>query len=181
MEIKANASYERVSDLAYFSSGAQARDLELVRKVPSNPITRLFQPSKQYFVRKRYKFGGTEQTSAAGPRYLWSEYEILSKLEHPNIVRYVDFEYIPRKNNVNASIYMEYCGGGDLSQYTLNRDSAEKAISEKQFWEIFHQLASAVLYCHTGLRVDDKGITVDAGWKRPILHRDIKPANGMVI
>jgi serine/threonine protein kinase len=74
---------------------------------------------------------------------------------------------------------MEYCKEGDLSQYTLNDHSATTEVSEQQFWEIFHQLASAVLYCHTGLRIDDGKITVDVGWKKPVLHRDIKPANGM--
>jgi serine/threonine protein kinase len=73
---------------------------------------------------------------------------------------------------------MEYCKGGDLSQYTLNDSRCEKSLSEKQFWDIFHQLASALLYCHTGLSVANEGLTLDAGWKKPILHRDIKPANG---
>jgi hypothetical protein len=34
---------------------------------------------------------------------------------YSNIVQYVDFEYLPRKSNWTASIYMEYCGEGDLS------------------------------------------------------------------
>ncbi|KAF1828000.1 kinase-like protein, partial [Decorospora gaudefroyi] len=110
-------------------------------------------------------------------KYLWSEYEILSKLQHPNIVRYVDFEYKERRNRLSASIYMEYCKGGDLSQYTSRHGIAGKSVSEKQFWLISYQLASALLYCHTGLRADEFGITVDSHWTRPVLHRDIKPAN----
>lgn len=175
-QIKASGSYGRVSELSYFSAAAQAKDVELVKKVPPNPFTRIFQPPKQYFVRKRYRLGARGQATGRATKYLWSEYEILSNLRHPNIVQYVDFEYIPRKNT--ASIYMEYCDGGDLSQYTAN-DHGSAKISERQFWEIFHQLASAVLYCHTGLRIDDGKVTLDIGWKKPILHRDIKPANGM--
>ena len=153
MEIRANASYERVSNLAFFSAGAQDRGVELVKRVPLNPSTLAFLLSKQYFVRKCYRFGTNGKMSAAGSRFLWSEYEILSKLWHPNIVGYVDFEYIPQKSNVTVSIYMEYCKGGDLSQYTLESANASKRILEKQFWEIFHQLASVLLYCHTELCV----------------------------
>jgi hypothetical protein len=179
-EIKASASYERISNLTTLSPGAQARDVELVKKVPANPISRLFQPLKEIFVRKSYEFNVNGNASAAGYRYLWSEYEILSTLRHPNIVRYADFECKQRKGRWSASIYMEYCNGGDLSQYTQRHGLPGKTISEKQFWGIFYQLASALLYCHTGLRVDEDGrASKDVGWKRPILHRDIKPANGI--
>lgn len=179
VEIKASGAYEPVRNLAHLSTDAQARDVELVERVPSNNNTGSSQPSKQYFVRRRYVFGGNGETSAAGTRYLWSEYESLRKLQHPYLVRYVDFEYMPRRNNVTASIYTEYCEGGDLSQYSWSGDNAGRTISEKQFWWIFYQLASAVLYCHTGLRVDERNVAVDSGWKRPLLHRNITPANGM--
>ena len=48
-------------------------------------------------------------------------------------------------------------------------------------WTIGYQLASAVLYCHAGLRVDGEGYPSSdlkniPDWKT-ILHRDIKPAN----
>jgi serine/threonine protein kinase len=178
--MKAGASYERISDLTTLSPGAQARDVELVKKVRANPISRLFQPSKETFVRKSYGFSVNGNASAAEYKYLWSEYEILSTLRHPNIVRYVDFECKQRKGRWSASIYMEYCDGGDLSQYTRRHGLPGIIISENQFWEIFYQLASALLYCHTGLLVDEFGkVNKDAGWKWPILHRDIKPANGM--
>jgi hypothetical protein len=177
--IKASASYERISDLTTFSSGAQAWGVELVKRVPSNPISRIFQQPKELFVRKSYRLGPNGNASSIVRKYLWSEYEILSKLRHPNIVQYIDFECKERKRDFSASIYMEYCDGGDLSQYTSCHGIASKSISEKQFWEIFYQLASALLYCHAGLRADRIGMTVDSCWTRPILHRDIKPANGM--
>jgi serine/threonine protein kinase len=176
-EIKANATYDRIRGLSYLSLGAQARDVELVKKVPPNPISRIFQSPKQLFVRKSYRFGADGSTVAR--KYLWSEYEILSKLRHPNIVQYVDFEYKERNGKCSASIYMEYCEGGDLSQYALRDDIPGKQISENQFWEIFYQVTSALLYCHAGLRTDENGVTVDSSWNGPILHRDIKPANGM--
>jgi serine/threonine protein kinase len=177
--IKASATYERIGDLA-FSTSAQARDVDLVRKVRTNPISRLFQPTKELFVRKTYQFNANESASATVRKYLWSEYKILSTLRHPNIVQYADFEYKQRRNRGSASIYMEYCKGGDLSQYVSRHGVPGKIISEKQFWEIFYQLASALVYCHTGVRVDvNGGATVDSSWKRPVLHRDIKPANGM--
>ncbi|KAL9004438.1 MAG: hypothetical protein Q9188_002737 [Gyalolechia gomerana] len=39
------------------------------------------------------------------------EYAILSRLDHPHIVKYVDYCWKPDK----AKLYMEYCAGGDIS------------------------------------------------------------------
>jgi hypothetical protein len=33
---------------------------------------------------------------------------------------------------------MEYCEGGDLSQYTSRHGMAGRIISEEQFWDIFY-------------------------------------------
>ena len=78
-------------------------------------------------------------------------------------------------------IYMEYCEGGSLQDLINERVLHKTPISEQYIWNILFQLASALLYCHLGLQVDDKGRVSSerrdiAQWN-PVLHRDIKPAN----
>lgn len=146
-----------------------------MRRIPTNLFQRLRQTTRELFIRKSYRIHTTILTT----KYLRSEYEILRDLRHPNIVQYVDFEQKQNKGRWKASLYMEYCSGGDLSQYTSRDGEPGKSFSEQQFWQIFFQLASALLYCHTGLEADENGgVCGNSSWQRPVIHRDIKPSNG---
>lgn len=153
-------------------------EVELVKKVPTNPLSWLLQTSQEQFVRKTYRiYPAIAPTTRT--KYLQSEYEILRELQHPNIVQYADFEQKQERGRWTASLYMEYCSGGDLSPYTSRGGQSGRPISERQFWQIFFQVSSALLYCHTGLEVARNGsVSVDTRWRRPVLHRDIKPSNG---
>jgi serine/threonine protein kinase len=175
-EIEASADYEFVEYLANASPGAQATEVEVVRKVPTNLLQRQHRTSRELFIRKSYRI----HTATLTTKYLRSEYEILRHLRHPNIVQYADFEQKQeKKGRWTASLYMEYCSGGDLSLYTLRDGNPGKSVSEQQFWQIFFQLASALLYCHTGLHADEEGrVSEDNSWRRSVIHRDIKPSNG---
>ena len=86
-----------------------------------------------------------------------NEINILSKVDHPNIIRiyeiFEDSRYI--------SIIMEYCTGGDLFQKINELAEKDKSFSEKEAVKIFKQLMSAVSYCHN----------------QGICHRDLKPDN----
>ena len=86
-----------------------------------------------------------------------NEINILSKADHPNIIRifeiFEDSRYI--------SIIMEYCTGGDLFQKINELAEKDQAFSEKEAVKIFKQLMSAVSYCHS----------------QGICHRDLKPDN----
>lgn len=174
-KIEASASYKFIRDLQTGPTG-QAIDVELVERVPAGPFKRLSSEPRPQFVRKVYP----STTLAEASKYLQSEYRILRELRHPNIVQYADFEQKQnKKGKWQASLYIEYCCGGDLSSYTSKPQRSSKSLSEKQFWQIFYQLASALLYCQTGVRVDeDLDVTVDRTWTRSVLHRDIKPSNG---
>ena len=175
-EIKASAIYEFIEDLANASPGAQADEIEVVRKAPENNIQGLRQTPRELFIRKSYRIRTANPTT----KYLRSEYEILQHLRHPNIVQYADFEQKQdEKGKWTASLYMEYCSGGDLSSYTSRDGQSGKSVSGQQLWQIFFQLASALLYCHTGLHADENGrVREDTSWRRPVIHRDIKPSNG---
>ena len=86
-----------------------------------------------------------------------NEINILSKVDHPNIIRlYEIFE-----DNRYISLIMELCEGGDLFSKINDLAEKDKCFSEKDAVKIFKQLMSAVSYCH----------------RQGICHRDIKPEN----
>ena len=81
-----------------------------------------------------------------------TEIKILSKVDHPNIVRL--FEVIEDDKYYN--LLQEFCTGGEL----LKKTETTK-LKEKEVAKIFIQIMSAVAYCH------EKGI----------VHRDLKLEN----
>jgi NIMA (never in mitosis gene a)-related kinase len=84
-----------------------------------------------------------------------NEVKILSSLENPYIVRY--FDSFVEKNNLN--IVMEFCEGGDLSNYIRNQMG--RPLTENKIWKFFIQMLIGFDYIH----------------KKKILHRDIKSMN----
>lgn len=84
------------------------------------------------------------------------EIEILSKLDHPNIIRLYDVIL------TNSAIFLilEYATIGDLMKYVSKLP--DQRLSEDQTLEILVQIASALDYAVKTWR---------------IIHRDIKPAN----
>jgi len=86
-----------------------------------------------------------------------NEINVLSKVDHPNIIRlyeiFEDERYI--------SLIMEFCQGGELFQKINELAEKDQSFSEKEAVKIFKQLMSAVSYCHS----------------QGICHRDLKPEN----
>ena len=84
-----------------------------------------------------------------------NEVTILSKLDHPNVVKYYD-SFI-EKNMLN--IIMEYCENGDLSN--LLKAQYGRPLPENKIWKFFIEMCLGLDYIH----------------KKKILHRDIKTMN----
>ncbi|XP_037536623.1 serine/threonine-protein kinase ULK1a [Nematolebias whitei] len=84
---------------------------------------------------------------------LGKEIKILKELKHDNIVRLLDYQ------EMGGSVYlvMEYCNGGDLSEYLHSKG----ALSEDTIRAFLQQIAQAMKV------LQSKGI----------LHRDLKPQN----
>ena len=86
-----------------------------------------------------------------------TEAKIHSKLDHPNVVKLIDFQ--ERKDGL--FIIMEYVEGKQLDDYIHNESGP---IPEKELIPLFIQIVEAVSHAHA------KGL----------VHRDIKPANVII-
>jgi serine/threonine-protein kinase len=84
------------------------------------------------------------------------EAEIISSLNHPNIVKVLDFG----DENGVYYIVMEYLSGPDLSAFLKQ----EKSISLAQTIEMLRGIADGLDYAH----------------RQGLVHRDIKPSNLMI-
>ena len=91
-----------------------------------------------------------------------TEVNILSELNHQNIVKYYD--RIIDKKNSRIYIIMEYCEGGDISQIINQCKKNGEYISEETIWKIFTQVLKALHVIHNHKQ-------------GKIIHRDIKPSN----
>ena len=119
---------------------------------------------------------------------LHAEFSILNSLKHPNIVGYYHREHL--KPTQELYLYMEYCGGGDLSKEIQKLRDKNQYAPEEYVWSIFSQLIAALYRCHYGVDAPEAGNVVmgqNPGLKRlglkgknqvMILHRDLKPENG---
>lgn len=117
---------------------------------------------------------------------LTAEFNILSSLRHPNIVAYYHREHL--KASQDLYLYMEYCGGGDLSMVIKNLKRTNKYAEEDFVWRILSQLVTALYRCHYGSDPADVGSNLLGPTAKPsglkgkqaqmtILHRDLKPEN----
>ena len=90
-------------------------------------------------------------------------------------------------------IYMEYCGGGDLSRYIKDLRAKNQLAKEEFVWATFSQIVTALYRCHNGQDPPEVGTNAVGVAKdyRPsglrtknqlmILHRDLKPENSTLI
>jgi serine/threonine protein kinase len=85
------------------------------------------------------------------------EVDLLRRLNHPNIVRYMD-SFLSR-NGESLCICMEYCDGGDLAGQI--KAARRNLFSESKILHYFVQMALGLQYMHTN----------------KVLHRDLKTQN----
>lgn len=84
---------------------------------------------------------------------LMTEIEIMKQVDHPNIVKMVDFF----EDEGHYCLVMEMMMGGELFEQILNREQ----FSESEAREAIKSIIDAIMYCHS----------------LNIVHRDIKPEN----
>ena len=86
--------------------------------------------------------------------YLFKEINVLTRLEHDNIIKL--YSYCATEENKIALI-MQYASGGTLSSYIKSKEKIE----ESEARVILKQILETVKYCHS----------------QQIIHRDLKPDN----
>lgn len=99
------------------------------------------------------------------------ELDVMPLLSHPNIVNYK--KVVMDSKNQRAYIVMEFCEGGELSDFIRSHKSRGESIREEDIWKFTAQIASALNYMHSPFK---KNSTVSG----KIMHRDLKPQNIML-
>ena len=94
---------------------------------------------------------------------LKKEFEISRSLDHPNIVKTIDFQNIP---NLGDCIVMEYIEGLTLTKFIEGHKviEAQSRKAKNIFDKIFNELLDAIEYFHS----------------KQIIHRDLKPSNILI-
>lgn len=130
------------------------RNYEIVRKLAHGEIATVYlarqRNSQQQIVLKVLHQVADSSTGRILDRFL-REYELVARLDHPNVVRIHDFGVA----DDHAYIAMEYCGGGSLKR----RIGA--GMDRYEAYRLMRDIAGAL------------GVLHAAG----ILHRDLKPTN----
>jgi len=111
------------------------------------------EPSKPY-VLKYINLNELTKNKAAGSE---REAQLMSKLDHENIVKLVDVFECDHK----LHLIMEYCSGGDLRTLIRKTQKSEQQFTYEQIRTWMIELCSALVLIH----------------RANILHRDIKPEN----
>ena len=106
---------------------------------------------------KDYAMKIIEKSPYSNIRQIINEINILKTLDHPNILKILEFHL----ENDKFYIITDYCPEGEL----FNEIATKKIFSEKETSYIIYQVLQAVRYCH----------------KMRIIHRDIKPENIMIL
>lgn len=85
-----------------------------------------------------------------------NEVELWKQLDHPNIVKFIEFSETPK----NIYFFLEFCDSGDLEKEIKKRVKYQ----EEEGLKVMKQITDGCAYLY------DKGIK----------HRDIKPENILI-
>lgn len=134
----------------------ELRGFEFQRRIAMNEMSAVYlakqQASGRTVVLKVLRQVPDRGGEAAFDRFL-QEYELIAKIDHPNIIRIYDLGV----GDDHAFIAMEYCSKGSLKQRIAGGLEADQA------FELMRQIAGALGELH----------------RSGIMHRDLKPTNVM--
>ena len=112
--------------------------------------------SRHKLTGKEYAIKIIEKSPYSDEKQLINEIKILKTLDHPNILKILEFHISRNK----IYIITDYCPEGELYDEIVKK----KIFTEKEASFLIYQILQAVRYCHN----------------MGIVHRDIKPENIMI-
>ena len=154
-EVKETSKLKR--RLSQFSGGDIKKNYELIYVLGTGAFgkVRLYRDRTNNELLYAIKTLKKEGISKTQYELIQSEINILSKLDHPNVVKYFGtFE-----DDFYLHIMMEYLQGHDLFKIITLKDYTK--IEEKDMSQIIYKLFKTLIFLHT----------------KNIVHRDIKPEN----
>jgi serine/threonine protein kinase len=143
------------------TGGSQSR-CELVRRLTDENG----KPDNRLFVCKTQKYASEKRRP--------TEERILSDIL-PRHHRLIDINIIFRNggSKPNTQLFFEYCGLGDLNEFTYRYAQRKERLPESFIWHAFLHLSEALAFIHYGYGEPED---VQVRWT-PVIHRDIKPGN----
>ena len=127
------------------------------------------------FIEKRFKPGDVS--------FGKQEIEMMHRVRHPALANFVAGFILENSNPPQASLYIEFCDRGSLSELIktfadrLKRGDIEAIVPEGFVWHALTGLADGLAYLQTGVsHWRKRGARSDPKWI-PVLHRDMKPDN----
>jgi len=134
-------------------------DYKVVRTLGAGTmgVVLLVEKDQRLFALKILRKEGDPETHASRVKRFLREAEILSQIDHPNVVKIYDSGF-PKNSDV-PFILMEYIDGKPLTDYIK-----KQGLTMEQKLYIIAQIASALAIVH----------------KFGVLHRDVKPSNVLV-
>ncbi|MCJ1407717.1 G2-specific serine/threonine protein kinase [Ptychographa xylographoides] len=108
-----------------------------------------------------------ERSTSGRPVELRILHDIVPR--HRGIIRH----HCTSLHRASTRMIMEYCDGGDLSDFIYNYHRKGFSIPEAFIWHVFIHMAEALAFIHFGV---GRANTTGRPWKQ-VLHRDVKPEN----
>lgn len=112
---------------------------------------------------------GNEEVRESIMNSILSESQLLTSLDHENIVKsYFYFKISKNKIDYFCNI-MEYCNGGTLDEYLTHRRLNTSPLTETEVLEIFIDILKGIKYARSFFSSQNKS--------ELLMHRDLKPEN----
>jgi serine/threonine protein kinase len=148
-----NSSY--ISDVAAETVSGQFSDVTIEHTSGGNVVARAQRYGRWYILKG---LNDTSRDQAMPRQMLRKEFDILIRMQHPNVVQTLGMEHV---EGLGTCIVMEYVDGITLKEWLQTKTKTKKGAKDADAVRILDELLHAVAYIHS----------------LGIAHRDLKPQN----
>lgn len=159
------ASIARVTILALLEDGQNLRDTyEVERYLGEGAFAEVYRVKHRFLGRQAMKLFKVPGLTLEELEQMLGEAVLLSKLNHPSIIRTFNADVLDINGETFGFFTMEYVAGGSLDQFW--RSFGQRFIPAQTAVEILKQVCQGLVVAHSQ--------------DPPIVHRDIKPQNILI-